>query len=195
VVGYASVGFPLGLLSRLLLRSRAHWDCLAAPGAAALPKLLVAGTEDQFTSLATYSAAVQEFRSRCGAAPGAAAAQQQQQGRTQRQRQRAALEGAGGGAVGQRGEQEAESALEQQQSQQQQQQQQWQGMDVKVIDGGPLCSFRRHSAHPLGWVLLCAGTSQQHSPHCNLPPSACAQAPTTSLWAGPGRWARWWCSG
>ncbi len=62
VVGYISIAFPLGLLSRMFLGSKRHWQALAAAPAAALPKLLVAGSHDQFTSLATYTDVVQQLR-------------------------------------------------------------------------------------------------------------------------------------
>ncbi len=76
VVGYITIAFPLGLLSRLFLGSRSHWQALAVPPAAALPKLLVTGSQDQFTSLGTYTDVVQQLRGQ---------GQQQQQGQGQGQ--------------------------------------------------------------------------------------------------------------
>ena len=59
MVGSISVGFPLGLLSRVFLDSRSHWDTLMA---CSIPKLLIVGGQDQFTSLSTYTSLVQEYR-------------------------------------------------------------------------------------------------------------------------------------
>jgi alpha/beta superfamily hydrolase len=59
VAGYVSVGFPLGLLTRMFLRSRAHWDALLE---SRIPKFLVVGSDDQFTSLSQYNALVHQYR-------------------------------------------------------------------------------------------------------------------------------------
>ena len=69
VAAYASVGFPLGLLSRWFLSAAGAWAALAS---AAAPKLVVMGTADQFTGIGQLRAAVAEHDA---AAASAAAAQ------------------------------------------------------------------------------------------------------------------------
>jgi alpha/beta superfamily hydrolase len=64
-----SIGFPLGLLSRMFLRSRSHWDALLA---SRVPKFLVVGSDDQFTSLDQYNSLVQEYRKQHAADTGGA---------------------------------------------------------------------------------------------------------------------------
>ncbi|KAI8469828.1 MAG: Alpha/Beta hydrolase protein [Monoraphidium minutum] len=53
-VAYVSIGFPLGVLSRLFLGAGDAWAALAG---AAAPKLLLIGDADNFTSLAQLEAA------------------------------------------------------------------------------------------------------------------------------------------
>ncbi|GBF93922.1 hypothetical protein Rsub_06171 [Raphidocelis subcapitata] len=63
---YVSVGFPLGVLSRWFLGSAASWDALAA---ARVPKLLIMGTADNFTSQPQLRAAVARHDAAAGSAP------------------------------------------------------------------------------------------------------------------------------
>ena len=64
VAGYVSVAFPLGRLSQMFLRSRTHWEALLA---SRVPKFLVVGSSDQFTSLQAYNSLVYEYRRKCAA--------------------------------------------------------------------------------------------------------------------------------
>jgi alpha/beta superfamily hydrolase len=68
---YVSIGFPLGRMARALLGSGAAWRALAA---AQLPKLVIAGTRDEFTSPAQLRAAVAEHDAAVLAAAASASA-------------------------------------------------------------------------------------------------------------------------
>jgi len=75
VAAYVSVGFPLGMLSRFALGSHGAWDVMLKHGVqAGVPCLVVMGTRDQFTSLCTVQAMVDDAQSKAEEAP-----QQQQQ--------------------------------------------------------------------------------------------------------------------
>lgn len=50
VVAYVAIGFPLGGMANLALRSREHWSLLAD---SSVPKLVVQGTKDKYTPLTT----------------------------------------------------------------------------------------------------------------------------------------------
>jgi pimeloyl-ACP methyl ester carboxylesterase len=58
VVAYVGIGFPLGSIANLVLRSRAHWTELEQwPH----PKLLIAGTRDSYCPLSTLRSLVAQF--------------------------------------------------------------------------------------------------------------------------------------
>jgi hypothetical protein len=50
VVGYVAIGFPLGGMANLVLRSRAHWSELEL---SPVPKLVLQGTRDSYSPLST----------------------------------------------------------------------------------------------------------------------------------------------
>lgn len=58
VRSYVGIGFPLGSIANLVLRSRAHWSELEA---SPVPKLLVAGTRDSHCPLSTLRSLVAQF--------------------------------------------------------------------------------------------------------------------------------------
>lgn len=65
VSAYVSVGFPLGMLSRLFLGSHSSWQALSDANIGSnqrpsVPCLLLMGTRDQFTSLSTVEQLVQQ---------------------------------------------------------------------------------------------------------------------------------------
>lgn len=66
VVAYVSIGFPLGFLPRWFLGSADDWRALMA---SPVPKLLVMGDVDNFTSLSTLQTAVAEHDAIPGTGP------------------------------------------------------------------------------------------------------------------------------
>ncbi|KAF6259423.1 Alpha/Beta hydrolase protein [Scenedesmus sp. NREL 46B-D3] len=58
VVAYVGIGFPLGGMANLALRSRDHWQHLADT---AVPKLVVQGTRDKFAPLTTIRDYAQQY--------------------------------------------------------------------------------------------------------------------------------------
>lgn len=66
VVAYVSIAFPLGVLSRWFLGSGASWAALAA---SPVPKLMIMGDADNFTSRSQLRAAVAEHDAAPGAGP------------------------------------------------------------------------------------------------------------------------------
>lgn len=66
VVAYVTIGFPLGALSRWFLGSGSAWSALAA---SAVPKLLIMGDADNFTSLSQLREATAKHDATPGAGP------------------------------------------------------------------------------------------------------------------------------
>lgn len=58
VVGYVAIGFPLGGMANLVLRSRAHWSELEL---SPIPKLVLQGTRDNYCSLSTLRDLVAQY--------------------------------------------------------------------------------------------------------------------------------------
>jgi hypothetical protein len=58
VVGYVAIGFPLGGMANLVLRSRAHWSELEL---SPIPKLVLQGTRDSYSPLSTLRDLVAQY--------------------------------------------------------------------------------------------------------------------------------------
>jgi hypothetical protein len=66
VVGYVAIGFPLGGMANLVLRSRAHWSELEL---SPIPKLVLQGTRDSYSPLSTLRSYMVQYNE-CQPEPG-----------------------------------------------------------------------------------------------------------------------------
>lgn len=66
VVGYVAIGFPLGGVANLVLRSRALWSELEL---SPIPKLVLQGTRDSYSPLSTLRDLVLQYNE-CEPQPG-----------------------------------------------------------------------------------------------------------------------------